>query len=221
LVYCSQCREEGNVKVIVVIGDIVASSRYDDRAALQERLSEALARVNRASTPASIFTITAGDEVEAVYSRGDTVVRDILSIIGSIHPVRMRFSIAIGSITTKLDPLNPLTADGPAFHEARRVIMELKANKEMLRISSEPGVDVAFENNAARLLALHVADWRPKRWEVYRQLSAGELISDIWREVGISSVAVYKNRRAGAMDLIIDLADDIGKALTRKLIGGP
>ena len=203
--------------VIAVIGDLVASRAIAGRARFQERLNRILTEINEEGPPASRFTISAGDELEAVYRDGHKLFHDLLAITGAIQPNRIRFAIALGSITTRLNPTNPLMVDGPAFHIARQGMTELKRSKESLAIGAQPPVDVKLENDAARLLAHHIAHWKDSRWDVYRQLARGEPRIAIGHKLNLSNAAVYKNIHDGEIDLVRALADDLGRSLTSKL----
>src|SRR4051794_22304060 len=85
------------MKVIAIIGDIVASKALQRRAAFQRRLAATLAATNRANAAlASPYTITLGDEFQAVYRSADRLWIDVVEILAAIHPVEARFALGVG-----------------------------------------------------------------------------------------------------------------------------
>jgi hypothetical protein len=205
------------MNVIAVIGDIVRSRDISMRESFQARLLRTLDRINTKSRPASAYTLSAGDELEAVYRNGDTLIQDWLRITSTIYPERIRFAVAIGALTTDIHPDNPLIMDGPAFRLARKAIQDLRAAAAPICVVAEPPTDVALENDAARLLASHIAQWKKTRWIVYRRLARGATPAAVSKAMRISSAAVYKNIRAGAIDLVSEVARDLGRSITAKV----
>jgi len=199
----------------VVIGDTVASREIADRDAYQARLTATLDGVNELSRPASAYTISAGDGIEAVYRDPRKLFIDLLSILGAVYPQRIRFAVALGELATALDPHNPLLADGPAFHAARRGMERLKREDEMLRL--EPSDLLFLENDALRLLAHHLRSFKQTRWHVLRELTRGRPKVEIGPVLGISTVAAYKSIRTGALEVVLSLAEDLGRSLADRL----
>ena len=87
---------------LALIADIVASQEIRNRSAFQNGLLTILNRINHdsAQSLSSPFTITLGDEFQALYRNTNTVLVDIFDIITEIHPNRVRFGLALGEITT-------------------------------------------------------------------------------------------------------------------------
>jgi hypothetical protein len=204
-------------KVIAVIGDVIESSHSSNRAALQARLQDSIRRVNARSEPTSPFAISAGDEIEAVYTRGRTLLNDLWFIQAAIYPSRIRFSIGVGEINTPLNRRNPLVMDGPAFHIARKGIGDLKGTGELLRIGAEDEGSVGLENGAARLLSHHMRKWEQNRWNIYTLFVAGEFEQKISLKLDISLTAIYKNIRAGQLQIVKDLSEAISESLAKQV----
>lgn len=131
---------------IAIIGDIVNSKRLDDRNTVQMKLNSLLKNINLKYTDsiASNFMITLGDEFQGLLKYGNNIMDIISEIEIEMHPVKLRFGIGIGSIVTEINRELPLGADGPAYHNARKVIEELKklekrymANYSNIMIASE------------------------------------------------------------------------------------
>jgi hypothetical protein len=205
------------MNVIAIIGDVVSSRLIPSRDRFQRTLMETIADINTSHRPASPFTLSTGDEIEAAYRNADTLFRDLLTLTAAIYPQRIRFAIALGEITTDLNPDNPLVMDGPAFHTARKGIAELRSAKELLRIDTTLPIDIALEDHAARLLSYHVRQWKTTRWALYRLITAGTTPAAARKALGISLTAVYKNIKMGMIDLVQEMADDLGRSLSSKL----
>ncbi|HVZ87680.1 MAG TPA: SatD family protein [Polyangia bacterium] len=211
---------------VVVIGDVIASRASPDRKALQEELTRGAALANqlahRAAEPLSPYTITLGDEVQAVYARPSNVVVDILAFQSALWPVKMRFCVGLGSITTKLNTRAAIGMDGPAFYCAREGIEELKNDRtSSLAVKAERGIDVSVEDSAIRLIHASMASWRETRFKLFLALLRGADVKEIPGHLGISLTAAYKNLSDGRIALLIDAAKAIGASLERKLVPSP
>ena len=95
--------------VIVVIGDIVSSRKIMDRVAFDNGLLRTLEELNaRNADILSPYTLTIGDEIQAVFGRADSLFHDAVSILAAIHPEKMRFSWGLGRLTKPITPNGPL-----------------------------------------------------------------------------------------------------------------
>ncbi|MEX0623964.1 MAG: SatD family protein, partial [Saccharospirillum sp.] len=76
---------------LIVIADIVASREIADRTAVQRDLKMELDRLNRQTDDLlSPYTITLGDEFQAVLGTAGRVFTDMLAIRAAVYPVRLR-----------------------------------------------------------------------------------------------------------------------------------
>src|SRR5438270_9561839 len=101
--------------ILAVIGDIVLSRAIAQRAEFQKQLRRTLDNINKRSAMASPYTITLGDEFQAVYRDPRGVFVDILTIMERIAPVSARFAIGVGTLRTPINPTQAIGMDGPAF----------------------------------------------------------------------------------------------------------
>ena len=117
---------------IAIIGDIKNSKKLQDRLAVQVNLKNVLKKVNDAysSDIASKFTITLGDEFQGLLHNGSHVMEIISSIEREMYPVKIRFGIGIGTITTEIDPQMAIGADGPSYYRAREAIEYLRKSEK-------------------------------------------------------------------------------------------
>jgi hypothetical protein len=203
---------------IALIADLVASKRVPQRATLQKRLAKTLQAVSAGNpTLASPYTITLGDEFQAVYRRADRVVADLLTIMHEIHPVRARFAIGVGALTTAINPKQALGMDGPAFHRARAAMDVMKHEGTVLRVGAEPAVDWALINHVLAYLGHQTARWDANRFAILRERFGEVPVAEMVEELGISKAAVHKNIRVAALDEVAAICHELTAALSRAL----
>lgn len=88
---------------------------------------------------AAKFLITLGDEFQGLLVKPNHLLEIIDDIQREIYPVRLRFGVGIGKITTQISPEAAIGSDGPAFYAARNIIESIheqeKKEKNRLQIS--------------------------------------------------------------------------------------
>lgn len=122
---------------IAVIGDIVKSKKIIDRNEVQNKLKTVLNKINKkyADEIASNFALTLGDEFQGLLKCGRNIIRIISEIEIAMLPIQLRFGIGIGRIDTEINREIPLGTDGPAYHNARNMIDELKRKEKKYETS--------------------------------------------------------------------------------------
>ena len=211
------------MKYLALIGDIVASKQLAKRGEFQSNLASLLKGISsRNPALVSPYTITLGDEFQAVYQRADTLFPDIFTILSGIHPAQARFAIGVGELTTDINPKQALGMDGPAFHRAREAITELKKTGYFIRLhggpAQAPGDDPwRLLNHLLNLMTHQVDGWERNRLRIMRGLLRGSSVSELEEELQISKVAVYKNINAAALDEMKGVCDEITRMLNREL----
>lgn len=210
------------MNAIVLIGDLIDSRKLEnsDRSTTQRDLKRVLAGINRETSDIlSPWTITLGDEFQAVYQSAGGLFQHIWTITAALHPVHARICISPGLITTPLNRRQSIGMDGPAFHSARDGINLLKKEESLLRVNlSDPATERAL-NASLALVSREMESWNSNRFQILQKLGMGHDVNRIASDLGLSDVAVYKNRNAGALDVILDLmsgtADMIDAEITR------
>lgn len=189
---------------VAVIGDMKSSRRLDARRAVQAHLKEVLDTINRAYPEdlASSFMITLGDEFQGLLKTGASSIYIIDRIEREMYPVRLRFGLGVGKITTDIDSNMPLGADGPAYYNARRMIDELKAS-EKKKMESKTNVKIEVQDNAGpsellnTLFALLTAvkeTWTARQVEIINAyLQGGGTQKDAARVLNINQSNVQKS----------------------------
>ena len=125
---------------LALIGDICGSRKVGERAQLQETLRCVLDQLNAAHGEGLVspFTITLGDEFQAVLSTATPVWEMIAAIQSELFPVRVRFGLGLGEIETAINREAALGMDGPAFHLAREAMDVLKTEAGLYRVEGLP-----------------------------------------------------------------------------------
>ena len=118
-----------------VIGDIKSSRHLENRREVQKDLQRVLEQVNRkyAEDITSKFLITLGDEFQGLLCSGKNILNMINEIKMEMYPVRIRFGVGFGPITTDIWTEMALGADGPGYYRAREAIETLKEQEKKKR----------------------------------------------------------------------------------------
>jgi len=206
------------MKYLVLIGDVVGSRRLPARAQFQRQVRALLLGVNR-RRPALVspYTLTLGDEFQAVYRRADTAFADLFGLLARIAPVHARFALAVGEIVTPINPKQSIGMDGPAFHDARAELARLKAEGRLLGVHGGGAARWALPGASLAVLSGLVEGWWPKRLELFAGLLAGGAAPELARQAGITPRAVNKNIRAADLDEWKRILDEITRLLNEEL----
>ncbi len=212
------------MKYLAVIGDVVDSKRVKGRKEFQSQLADVLKRASqRNAALVSPYTITLGDEFQAVYRQADRLFVDLFAILREVHPVEVRFAVGLGELSTAINPKQALGMDGPAFHRAREGIIGLKKTEFRLRIQGDDsGIESVFDpwrliNHLLNLVSHKTGSWGRNRWHILSGLLTGRTVAELEEELKISRVAVYKNINAAALDEIKESCDEITRFLNQEL----
>lgn len=188
---------------IAVIGDIVGSKSISERKAIQDKLAGILEDINKIypSDIASKFMITLGDEFQGLFRSGSHALEILEGIERSMHPVKIRFGIGVGAITTDINPELPLGADGPAYYYAREMIQDLKRTekkkmepKQNMKIRIEAYPDVSeIINTIFTLNTVLKNKWTARQREIIDlYLKCGSTQNDVAGRIGIHQSNVQK-----------------------------
>lgn len=109
---------------LALIADVIDSKMVQERFDLQKQVEKTLQKMNElfGDYLASRFTLTLGDEFQALLKVDAPVFQIIDTLRSELTPTQLRFGIGLGEIVTAIDPLQSVGADGPAYWNARAAI---------------------------------------------------------------------------------------------------
>jgi len=110
-----------------IIGDIVESKKITKREEIQNKLAKKLTQINKEiPNIASNFSITLGDEFQGLLQSCDHVIKIVNAVKLEMYPIKIRFGVGLGEMSTSINKELPLGSDGKAYHNARSAIDEIK-----------------------------------------------------------------------------------------------
>lgn len=169
---------------IAIIGDIIDSRELKERMQVQKQLNQTLNEINTIykDSISSDFIITLGDEFQGLLRQGTYTMQIIMKIEKSMNPVKIRFGVGIGEITTDINRNMSIGADGPAYYNARDAINELKSRETQKSVSysdirfcggRENEDVVLLINNTLTLMYVIKSGWSERQKEVIDELLDG------------------------------------------------
>jgi hypothetical protein len=174
------------------------------------------------SALASPYTLTLGDEFQAVYRRAETVVTDTVRLLHAIHPEQARIAWGIGRIATPINPDAALGMDGPVFHLARDGIEELKGHtRTAFRVYGGDSGSTELLNASLALLAHHLHGWKHTSFALLAGLAEGRSPGELAQELDITVRGVYKNMQTNAVQDVFNLAVALGRSIETERGGTP
>jgi predicted DNA-binding protein YlxM (UPF0122 family) len=209
-----------NKKVIVLIGDLVSSRKINERIIFDKKLTDKLSDLNKSnSNILSPYTLTIGDEIQAVFEKADKIFNDAIAILTAIIPERMRFSIGIGKLIKPINPKQAIGMDGPAFYYARDGIDQIKKTGYLFNINGDeiPGVELLQQN--LFLISEIMNKWNSTKLRIFLKVMNNIPVKEIAQDLDISVQAVYKAIRSGSHEIIADIFKKIEIQLNLNIKG--
>ncbi len=205
-------------KVITLIGDLVSSRRIQNRAAFDAVLVQRLDVLSKKNLYClSPYTLTIGDEIQAVFSRADKVLSDAVSILAVLYPERMRFSVSVGSLSKPINPERAIGMDGPAFYAARDGIEVLKKSGYLFSLAGEQVPKVKLIQHTLNILSGVMQTWNQTRWQTLERLMAGYSVKEIAAEISVTDKAIYKTIQAADLEEVVALFGEITQTINQGL----
>jgi hypothetical protein len=204
---------------LVLIADIVGSKSIVRREITQEKLSDVLKSLSK-NNPGLVshYTITLGDEFQAVFSKADSVFTETMEILTAVYPVKIRFSFGLGEIHTPINHEVALGMDGPAFYNARQGINILKNSGDLYYLEGLSDTAGNLIKESLSLFSYTCRNWNQNRLRVFTAMNRKEEIEQIATELRISERAIYKNIAMGNLQNISRLLKEISETINRELI---
>jgi len=211
-------------KYIVTIGDVISSRKIKKRNDLQKML---LGVFNDLNTPEqnhhliSPYTITLGDEFQAVYQKADRLFLDSIRILEKTFPQKIRFSFGIGEISTDINQEQSIGMDGSAFYFAREGIVNLKDQRGNYKYNiyglEDPELENLF-NNMLYIFSNLLEGWNKNRYYILRSTMEGKAVKEIAKELKLTDTAVYMNIYDGSIREMIAILEVMINRINNKLL---
>ncbi|MEO6994191.1 MAG: SatD family protein [Lacunisphaera sp.] len=206
------------MKYLVLIGDVIGSKQLPARAQFQRRLKSALQGLNgHRKNLVSPYTLTLGDEFQAVYRDPAGLFADLFTLLAGIAPVQARFAIAVGEIVTPINSTQSIGMDGSAFHFARARLEKLKRQRQMLGIQDFTDPRWRLPVSTLAVLSGLMEGWRQKRLQLFAGMLAGMGVRELAKQTRITPRAVNKNIRAADLDEWRRIVDEISRLLNEEI----
>jgi DNA-binding XRE family transcriptional regulator len=215
-IYLSFLSPNGGMLMLycAIIGDIIGSRKLKDRQMVQR---EFIAMAKEASNLykaeiQSPFTVTIGDEFQALLKSLVVIPNIIEHVVQRMAPVELVFGLGIGPIHTDINPKMAIGMDGPAFHLARQALLQAKKKKPRIIYHSEMiGVDMI---NALNYFIESCEARRTKRQkEVLSYVSQNYTQEAIAKALGITQQSVHDIISASYLPEIAEAKRTIAKYL--------
>lgn len=109
---------------LALIGDLVSSRNIQNRQQIQKQLLQLMDEINQRYKEVIIspFTVTTGDEFQALLKVDAKIFQLIDDISLSFLPYVIRFGVGSGQMLTDINLQQSIGSDGPAFWNARKAI---------------------------------------------------------------------------------------------------
>lgn len=184
-----------NGRHCLVVGTVTDSS-VDDREALRASLDEGVARANEAVCEQLVapFAVLRGvEEIGGVLTDPELCYRAVRELTEAVLPVGIGFAIVHGKIDIGLATESVSRMDGPAFHEADRLLSELESDERTVGFVDpdvEPWIRTVLADQMQLLHTVKQA-WTPHQAglvRAYRQAESMQAIADE-RDVSVQTVS--------------------------------
>lgn len=203
-----------------IIGDLVRSRKMADRAAVQVRFRRAVEDVNVIAGDhlAVPLKVTAGDEVQGITDRPETLVDVMVALSDALVPEGLAWGWGYGELTTDLaDDVSFL--DGPCLHRAREAVEAAKKRSSWLEISGIPEPSGQVLSALMNLIGSIRSGWTERQAEVVRA-SRGRLQIETAERLGVDPSTVSRTLSAAHASRVL-AGEDAARALLRSLTGSP
>jgi len=206
------------MKYLVLIGDVIGSKQLPARAHFQRRLKSALQGLNAGRRALiSPYTLTLGDEFQAVYRDSSGLFADVFTLLAAVAPVQVRFAVAVGEIVTPINSTQSIGMDGSAFHLARARLEKLKGQGRLLGVQDSNDPRWRLPVSTLAVLSGLMEGWRQKRLQLFAGMLAGAGVRELARQTRITSRAVNKNIRAADLDEWRSIVNEISRLLNEEI----
>ena len=200
---------------IALIGDIIKSKKIQDRAQAQQQLLQLMKELNQQyqNYLVSPFTVTTGDEFQALFSPNSYMFQIIDQLSVAFSPYEIRFGIGVGEMVTEINKEQSIGSDGPAYWLAREAINHIHdkndygINHISVFLADE---EVTWTVNAMLAACSFIqSKWTEVQYDVLKQLLAENIYDETFshkemaRLLGITPSAFNKRIKASGLKIYL------------------
>ena len=200
---------------IALIGDIIESKKIQDRSQVQQQLLLLMKELNWQYQDYLIspFTVTTGDEFQALFSPNSYMFQIIDQLSVAFSPYEIRFGIGVGEMVTEINKEQSIGSDGPAYWLAREAINHIHdkndygINHISVFLADE---EVTWTVNAMLAACSFIqSKWTEVQYDVLKQLLTENIYDEtfshkeIARLLGITPSAFNKRIKASGLKIYL------------------
>ncbi|EKU17185.1 putative dNA-binding protein [Streptococcus intermedius BA1] len=200
---------------IALIGDIIESKKIQDRAQVQQQLLRLMKKLNWQYQDYLIspFTVTTGDEFQALFSPNSYMFQIIDQLSVAFSPYEIRFGIGVGEMVTEINKEQSIGSDGPAYWLAREAINHIHdkndygINHISVFLADE---EVTWTVNAMLAACSFIqSKWTEVQYDVLKQLLTENIYDETFshkemaRSLGITPSAFNKRIKASGLKIYL------------------
>jgi len=202
------------MKLLVLIGDIVASKKIQQRQKFQSEFQELINSLNdeHKEKIVSPLTITLGDEFQGLLNNSKDIFLIIHKIQSSFQNITFRFAISVGDISTKINHNSAIGMDGAGFHFARDAMEKNKIEKRSF--SYEGGQpETIIIDNMLKWIDQTTKKWKKEKWKTLLLKQQGNSQKEIEQQINITQSAISQNLKNPNTILVLETENIIEKYL--------
>ncbi len=200
----------------VMLGDVVASRKIENKEAFQRKLEKVCLKVNKnfAEDIYADFKILKGiDEIEGVLLNIASIYKIMDTMLDQFYPHSMRFTLVLDYIDTAVESREVSKMDGPAFHRASDLMKDMKGSRLMFRMSIGDEIMDKAVAGEINLLFLLKKGWSPGQRRILRECRKTGTQNRVAKALGITQQAVSKALNRSMWKEISSIEDDLNYVL--------
>jgi len=170
------------MKYVAVTADLVKSTRLPNRAAVQEKVKEALRNINSKFNKEIVvkFSFSGGDEFQGLMRSAKAAFNIVKEFQKQLYPIKAYFGVGLGTLSTGLAKTT-VEMDGECFRLSRQAIEQAKKDKqEIVFRTGDQEKDDAL-NTVMSLISAIKSSWKDihyrRIWD-YEQLGSLEKVAE-------------------------------------------
>ena len=211
------------MKYIALIAGLSDSGSEEAWIAAQPDLEAACKRINQRRVALGLvspFSITSDTEVQAVFRSAKGLWAAIFELELAMAPLRLRYGMGIGEITTRINDREATGMEGEAFENAQASFDSLKekevGKEKHFRIKGL-GEEEMLAQHALDLVSYQRNSWRNNRVATFLGMLKGESAQITAEKLSTSEQAVYRNIRDGDLKTVQGLLAELSRLMGEKL----